>query len=269
MADSPGVLFESLLEIMACLRGPKGCPWDRAQTAISLKPYLVEETYEVVEAIESGSPSAVREELGDLLFQVVFHARLAAEAGDFTMAEVLDHLTTKMRRRHPHVFGDKSVDTARQALAQWEAIKQAEDAGRRRSVLDGVPRKLPSLLRAQRLQSKAARVGFDWPDATAAWQKVREEMDEAHAALVRGDPTGLAEELGDIIFSLVNVARLADIDAEGALQITIDKFRRRFTHMEADLIARGKDTGSVTPEELERLWEAAKAQEQGQRERSS
>jgi nucleoside triphosphate diphosphatase len=263
MTDSPGVLFESLLEIMARLRGRDGCPWDREQTATSLKPFLLEEAYEVLEAIESGSAGAVREELGDLLFQVIFHAQLAAEAGDFTMAEVLDHLARKMTRRHPHVFGDQTVASAREALTQWESIKQseAEHAGQRRSVLEGVPRRLPSLLRAQRLQSKAARVGFDWPDAGAAWQKVREELDEVDEALARGDRASIQEELGDVFFSLVNVARLSDIDAEEALRAAIEKFRRRFTHMEADLIARGKDTRSVTPEELERLWQGAKADE--------
>ncbi len=263
MTDSPGVLFESLLEIMARLRGRDGCPWDREQTATSLKPFLLEEAYEVLEAIESGSAGAVREELGDLLFQVIFHAQLAAEAGDFTMAEVLDHLARKMTRRHPHVFGDQTVESAREALTRWEAIKQSESehAGQRRSVLEGVPRRLPSLLRAQRLQSKAARVGFDWPDAGAAWQKVREELDEVDEALARGDRARIQEELGDVFFSLVNVARLSDIDAEEALQAAIEKFRRRFTHMEADLIAQGKDTRSVTPEELERLWQGAKADE--------
>jgi len=265
MVDSPGVLFESLLEIMARLRGSEGCPWDREQTPISLKPFLVEEAYEVLEAIESGSAPAVREELGDLLFQIIFHARLAAEAGDFTMGEVLDHLARKMIRRHPHVFGDTAVTSARQALAQWEAIKQseAEGAGRSRSLLEGVPRSLPSLLRAQRVQSKAARIGFDWPDAAAAWQKVREELGEVEAALARGERARIQEELGDVFFSVVNVARLCEIDAEEALQGAVEKFRRRFTQMEADLTARGKDTASATPEELERLWQAVKAREHG------
>ncbi len=268
MTDSPGVLFESLLDIMARLRSPQGCPWDREQTATSLKPFLVEETYEVLEAIESRSAEAVREELGDLLFQVIFHAQLAAEAGDFTMASLLDHLARKMIRRHPHVFGDAAVDNAREALTQWEAIKRSEakGAGPPRSVLDGVPRSLPSLLRAQRLQSKAARVGFDWPAATAAWEKVREELHEVDEALTRGDRARVREELGDVLFSLVNVARLSGIDAEEALQGTIEKFRRRFTSMEADLTARGKDIASQTPEELERLWEAEKAREYGARE---
>src|SRR6266446_9616351 len=189
MTQSPGAQFERLLEIMRRLREPGGCPWDREQTRTSLKPFLVEETYEVLEAIEASDPRAVEEELGDLLFQVVFHAQVARELSEFTMEDVLVRLCDKMVSRHPHVFGDASVSTAGEALTQWEAIKQrqAEDAGRRRSVIDGVPRALPSLLRAQRMQSKAARVHFDWPDAVAAWAKVNEEVAEAARALRDGD----------------------------------------------------------------------------------
>lgn len=263
MTQSSGVPFERLLDIMHRLRGPAGCPWDREQTPTSLKPYLIEESYEVLEAIESGNPESLREELGDLLFQVVFHAEIAAERGEFTMADVLRQLGDKMVSRHPHVFGEASVDTSHQALAQWEAIKQREaDAeGRRRSVIEGVPRALPSLLRAQRIQSKAARVNFDWPDARAAWTKVQEEMREASAALATGDRVRLQEELGDVLFSLVNVVRLSALDAEEALQGAIEKFRRRFTTMEDDLIARGESVASVSSEELERSWQAVKAQE--------
>jgi tetrapyrrole methylase family protein/MazG family protein len=263
MTQSSGVLFERLLDIMRRLRGPAGCPWDREQTRTSLKPYLLEEAYEVLEAIESGASDALREELGDLLFQVVFHAQLAAEQGEFAMTDVLSRLGDKMVSRHPHVFGAAQVETPSQALAQWEAIKQREaaSAGRRRSVIDGVPRALPSLLRAQRIQSKAARVNFDWPDAQAAWTKVEEEVREAAAALAGQDRARLQEELGDVLFSLVNVARLSALDAEEALHGAIEKFRRRFTTMEDDLIARGKSVGSVTSEELEQSWESVKAQE--------
>jgi MazG family protein len=262
MTQSPGVRFERILDIMNRLRGPAGCPWDREQTPTSLKPFLLEEAYEVLEALESGAPAALCEELGDLLFQVVFHAELARERGDFDMAEVLARLGDKMVSRHPHVFGDASVDSPHEALAQWEAIKQREAAaaGRRRSVIDGVPRALPSLLRAQRIQGKAARVNFDWPDAQAAWAKVEEETREAAVALT-GDRVRLQEELGDVLFSLVNVARLSGIDAEEALHGAIEKFRRRFTTMEDDLIARGTSVGSVSAEELERSWETVKAQE--------
>src|SRR5947199_5107577 len=267
MTESPGVLFERLLDVMARLRGPDGCPWDREQTRTSLKPYLIEEAYEVLEAIESGRIDPLQEELGDLLFQVVFHARLAEEQGEFTMADLLRQLIDKMVRRHPHVFGDASVGTANEALAQWEAIKQreADERGQPRSVLDGVPRALPSLLRAQRVQSKAARVNFDWPDARAAWLKVEEEIREAAEALASGDTRRIREELGDALFSLVNVARLSDLDADDALHGAIEKFRRRFTNMEAELAARGKSVSAVPPDELERSWEAAKAGERGER----
>ena len=264
MTQSPGALFERLLDIMHRLRGPAGCPWDREQTPTSLKPHLLEEAYEVLEAIESGEADPLREELGDLLLQVVFHAEIAAERGEFEIADVLARLIDKLVSRHPHVFGATSVETPRQALAQWEAIKQreAEMHGRRRSVIDGVPRALPALLRAQRVQAKAARVNFDWPDARAAWTKVEEEVREAAAALIDGDPERLQEELGDVLFSLVNVARLSAIDAEDALQRAIEKFRHRFTTMESELIARGKSIATVSSEELEQSWEAVKAQEQ-------
>jgi len=263
MTPSPDVLFDRLLDIMRRLRGAAGCPWDREQTRTSLKPYLIEETYEVLEAIESGRAEALREELGDLLFQVVFHAEIAAERGEFTMADLLGHLVDKMVSRHPHVFADASVQTPGQALAQWETIKQreAEARGRRRSIIDGVPRALPALVRAQRIQSKAARVKFDWPDAGAAWGKVEEELREAGDALAGGDRGRFADELGDVLFSLVNVARLSSLDAEDVLQGAIEKFRRRFTTMEDELSASGKSVASVSPEELERSWDAAKAQE--------
>src|SRR5881409_450978 len=265
MTQSPGAQFERLLEIMRRLREPGGCPWDREQTRASLKPFLVEETYEVLEAIESGEAEALREELGDLLLQVVFHAQIAAERGEFDMAALLARLVDKMISRHPHVFGETTLGTPGEALAQWEAIKhrEAHEAGRRRSVIDGVPRALPSLLRAQRITSKAARVNFDWPDARAAWSKVEEECREVADALAVDDRARLQDELGDVLFSLVNVARLASIDAEEALQGAIEKFRRRFTGMEDDLSARGKSAGSVSQAELERSWEAVKAQERG------
>jgi len=264
MTQSPGVLFERLLEIMARLRGPGGCPWDREQTPESLKPFLIEEAYEVLEAIESGRAAALEEELGDLLFQVVFHAHIAAERREFTVVEVLRRLIDKMTTRHPHVFGQASVDTPDQALVQWERIKQreAQEAGAARSVIDGVPRALPSLIRAQRVTSKAARVNFDWPDARAAWSKVEEECREAAAALATDDRARIEEELGDVLFSVVNVARLTSVDAEHALHAAIEKFRRRFTSMEDDLRAQGKSVGGVSQHELEESWEVVKAQEQ-------
>ncbi|MBI4561840.1 MAG: nucleoside triphosphate pyrophosphohydrolase [Candidatus Rokubacteria bacterium] len=256
MPEPTGLLFDTLLVIMARLRGPGGCPWDREQTRDSLKPFLIEEAYEVLEALDSGQREALLEELGDLLFQVVFHARLAQELGEFSIADVLEHLVAKMTRRHPHVFGDRTVTSAQEALSQWEAIKHAE--GKTRSVLDGVPRSLPALLRAQRLQAKAARVGFDWQSAESASAKVQEEAGELEAALARGDHDRVREEFGDLLFSLVNVARLLGIDAEGSLQTAAAKFRRRFELMEAEIAASGGSLSDTPLDELDRVWERVK-----------
>lgn len=263
MPDSPGALFDSLLDLMARLRGEHGCPWDREQTRRSLQPYLIEEAYEALEAIEVGRPDAMLEELGDLLFQVVFHAQIARELGEFTMADLLERLLDKMVRRHPHVFGDRKVSSPQEALTQWERIKHAEatDGGVRRSVLDGVPRSLPALLRAQRVQEKASRIGFDWRAPEEAWAKVREEIREAEEALARGDPAKLREELGDLLFAIVNTARLAGHDAEGCLQQAVEKFRRRFELMEAEFAARGKRLAETSLEEMDRLWEEGKRRE--------
>lgn len=263
MTEFPGPLFDQLLGIMERLRGPGGCPWDREQTRTSLRPYLIEEAYEVLEALEADEAGALREELGDLLLQVVFHAEIAKERGEFTMGDLLTALCDKLVRRHPHVFGDGQLTSSSQVLAQWEAIKQREAAegGRSRGLLDGLPRALPALLRAQRLQSKAAQVQFDWPDASAAWDKVQEEIAEAAEALATGDRERIREELGDVLFSLVNVARLSQVDAEGALDQAIGKFQRRFKYMECALRARGTSLTDASQDELEQSWEAAKAQE--------
>jgi tetrapyrrole methylase family protein / MazG family protein len=263
MTQSSGTVFEQLLTIMARLRGSDGCPWDREQTRASLKPFLIEEAYEVLEAIDANDDQALVEELGDLLLQVVFHAQIGAETDAFEMRDILQRLCDKMIRRHPHVFGNTRLDTAQAVLAQWETIKQREAtrAGGSRSVIDGVPRALPALIRAQRMQSKAARVKFDWPDAGSAWTKVKEEVEEAGEALASGDLGHFREELGDLLFSVVNVARLSSLDAEAALQGAIEKFRRRFTDMEAALVAEGKSVTAVGQDELERSWEAMKARE--------
>ncbi|MFQ5898521.1 MAG: nucleoside triphosphate pyrophosphohydrolase [Candidatus Methylomirabilia bacterium] len=265
MPDSAGALFDSLLELMARLRGPGGCPWDREQTRESLRPFLLEEAYEVLEALDSGQRGALLEEFGDLLFQVVFHAQLARELGEFSMTEVLQQLVEKMIRRHPHVFGDRTVGSAGEALTQWEAIKHAEATrgGARRSVLDGVPRTLPALLRAQRLTSKAARAGFDWPTPEAAWEKVKEEVSEVEQALSQGDRVRTRQELGDLLFSLVNVARLLGLDAEGVLQQAVEKFRSRFTRMEAAVTGGGRSLSEAPLEELDRIWERVKAADGG------
>jgi MazG family protein len=265
MPDAAGTLFDSLLAIMSRLRGDGGCPWDRDQTRESLKPYLIEEAYEVLEAIDDSDTEHLVEELGDLLFQVVFHCQIAGERSEFTMADVLQRLCDKMVRRHPHVFGDRPVASAREALSQWERIKSEEaPAGEKlRSALDGVPSTLPALLRAQRLQVKAARLGFDWPTWQGAWAKVREEMAEMEDALGAGDATRIREELGDLLFSVVNAARLLDIDAEDTLRHAATKFTRRFREVEAGMVAAGTTVRQASAEELDRAWAVAKAQEPG------
>jgi len=263
MADAAGNRFVSLLSLMARLRGDGGCPWDREQTRASLKPYLVEEAYEVLEAIDEGSRDHLVEELGDLLFQVVFHCQLGAETEEFTIDDVIGQLCAKMTRRHPHVFGDRVVADSREALAQWEQIKHEESSGKDRagSALDGVPAALPALLRAQRLQTKAARVGFDWTRWQDAWSKVQEEMGEAGEALEAGDDDRAADELGDLLFSMVNVARLRGMDAEECLRRSSEKFTRRFGKVEAEMRAGGRSVTEASTEDLDRAWEAVKARE--------
>jgi len=263
MADSAGVLFEALLSLMGRLRGEGGCPWDREQTRASLKPYLIEETYEALDALDQGRTDHIVEELGDVLFQVVFHCQIAQEQGEFSMAEVLQALLRKMTSRHPHVFANAQVADAQEALNQWERIKRAEGHGdgSLRSTLDGVPRSLPSLLRAQRLQAKAGRVGFDWRTWQEAWNKVREELAETDQAMVAGDEARIKSEIGDLLFSLVNVARLLGIDAEGSLGQAADTFTRRFKEVEAAMRAEGRQVGEASAEDLDREWEAAKSRE--------
>ena len=263
MADSAGTLLESLLAIMSRLRSEGGCPWDREQTRESLKPYLIEEVYEALDALDSGQPEHIQEELGDVLFQVVFHSQLAREFGEFTMADLLARLNEKMIRRHPHVFAGGRVTDADEALSQWERIKRAEGRpdGSPRSALAGVPASLPALLRAQRLQVKAGRVGFDWPGWRDAWPKVAEEMAELERAAAEGDPGRIREELGDLLFSVVNVARLLGVDAEDSLRRAAEKFTRRFNEVEGEMRAGGRTVGEASQEELERAWEAVKARE--------
>jgi MazG family protein len=257
MADSTGPLLEALLSLMGRLRAEGGCPWDREQTRASLKPYLIEETYEALEALDAGKIGHIVEELGDVLFQVVFHCQIAQEQGEFTMADVLQAVLLKMTRRHPHVFGHAEVANSGEALRQWEQIKRTEAGGDGipRSALDGVPKSLPSLL------VKAGRVGFDWPTWRDAWSKVREEMAETDEAMVAGDADRVKAELGDLLFSLVNVARLLEIDAEGSLRQAADTFTRRFKEVEAAMRAEGRQVDEASPEELDRQWLAVKSRE--------
>lgn len=261
MSESANDRFGELVQIMARLRGENGCPWDREQTHASIKPYLLEETYEVLESIDENDPAKLEEELGDLALQVVFHAQMADEAGLFTIADVLRGINEKLRRRHPHIFGDVKADTAQEVLFNWEQIKklEREKAQGRASVLDGVPRELPALLRAHRLQEKASRVGFDWNEARQVFQKVEEELAELRAAMESEQPDRMEAELGDLLFSLVNLGRFIAVNPEDALRKTIARFIARFQYIEEELARRGTAPGQVTFEEMDALWSEAKA----------
>ena len=261
MSESATDRFGELVQIMARLRGENGCPWDREQTHASIKPYLLEETYEVLESIDENDPVKLEEELGDLALQVVFHAQMADEAGLFTIADVLRGINEKLRRRHPHIFGDVKADTAQEVLFNWEQIKklEREKAQGHASVLDGVPRELPALLRAHRLQEKASRVGFDWNEARQVFQKVEEELAELQAAMESEQPDRMEAELGDLLFSLVNLGRFIAVNPEDALRKTIARFIARFQYIEEELAKRGTAPGQVTLEEMDALWAEAKA----------
>jgi MazG family protein len=252
--------IERLLGIMHRLRAPGGCPWDREQTLASLRPYVLEETYEVLEAIDAGDVAGHREELGDLLLQIVFQAELRQEAGAFEFADVADAISDKLVSRHPHVFGDAQVQGAEGVLKQWAALKREEKRrkGGGKSVLEGVPRELPALARADRLTEKASRVGFDWPDAAGAREKVAEELAELDAAVAGGDPAEIEHELGDTLFALANFARKLGVAPEEALRGTVARFTARFTHVEEVLERRGVPHGGATLAEMDLLWDEAK-----------
>lgn len=254
--------WDDLVQIMARLR--RSCPWDREQTHASLVRYLIEETYEVVDAIEGTDDGELCEELGDLLFQVVFHAQLATERGKFSIADVIDALSNKMVRRHPHVFGDVAVESVAEVWQNWDQLKAQEaSSALRTSKLDGIPGGMPALQRGQKMQEKAARVGFDWAELRDITDKLAEELREfaeAHAAagpLAHEDPH-VREELGDVLFTVVNLARALRIDAEGAMRDANAKFDRRFRYMERFALAAGRELSDMTLDELEDLWQAAK-----------
>jgi len=254
--DNP---LQRLVELMATLRGPDGCPWDRKQTPESLKPFLVEECYEVVDAIEEGAPAKVRDELGDLLFQIIFHARIAEEAGQFTINDVITAIHEKMTRRHPHVFGDDKLSTDKEVLSNWEEIKRKEKGHEdRKSILEGVPKELPSLLRAHRLQERAARVGFDWAHLNEAMPKLDEEIAEFKESLKSEDAGKIEEELGDVFFMLVNISRFLGVNPEDALRKTISKFIHRFRYIEEHAEQAGRSLNDMTLDEMERLWQESK-----------
>lgn len=257
--------YERLIDIMARLRGPSGCPWDKEQTPQSLKPYLIEETYEVLEAIDRNDDSEIKEELGDLLLQVVFHAQIASEENRFTIDDVAEAIADKLIRRHPHVFGDTQADTPDEVIKNWEAIKAKEKPDKKASLLDGVPQHLPALLKARRLQEKAARVGFEWEHIADVAQKVREETEELIHARESGAIKKIQEEFGDLLFALVNLARFLKICPEEALIQTNKKFHSRFQYIETELDKKGKTPDESTLEEMDALWEAAKKETQPQK----
>jgi MazG family protein len=303
MTETPAT-FDDLVALMARLRAPDGCPWDREQTYATLAPMLLEEAYEAFEAVEAareGRPAELRAELGDLLFQIIFYAQVAGERGEFTIEEVVDSIHSKMVRRHPHVFGDEQAADTAEVLRNWEAIKAAEkraagksDNNADESLLDGVSPKVPALMEAHQLTTKAARVGFDWQRVEDIFAKLHEEIDELKDAIRERDakqspadshsqPDGPAseqrareapsrpardgdaehervrEEVGDLLFAVTNIARHLGVEPEAALKLTNRKFRRRFRHIERGLEARGRALDAASLEEMEELWQAAKA----------
>ncbi|OPX04350.1 nucleoside triphosphate pyrophosphohydrolase [Geobacillus sp. LEMMY01] len=254
--------FETLRRVIATLRGPNGCPWDRKQTHASLKRYLLEEAYELLEAIDEGDDDHMVEELGDVLLQVMLHAQIGADRGLFSIDDVIRTLTAKMIRRHPHVFGDVTAETAEQVVANWEKIKEKEKGGGlSESILADIPKSLPGTMRAYELQKRAAKVGFDWDDAPPIWQKVEEEMAEFRAETSGGRRDRLVGEFGDLLFALINLARYYGIQPEEALQMANDKFARRFAYIEEQVRKSGRSITSFSLAELDRFWEEAKENE--------
>lgn len=250
--------FEAFQELIARLRAPDGCPWDRKQTHLSLRTYLLEETYEALDALDSGNPLKMQEEFGDLLLQIVLHAQIAVEAGEFTMADVLRAVHTKIVRRHPHVFGEQEIHDAEGVLVNWERLKAAERAANgkaRSSLLDGVALALPALSQASEYMKRAARVGFDWPDIQAVIRKLEEELGEVHRA---GDTTERNYEIGDLLFAIANLARWYDVDPESALREANQRFRKRFVYIEQVAQDGGRQVSEMNLEELLALWQQAK-----------
>ncbi len=256
-------LFDELVQVMKTLHEPGGCPWDCAQTHASLKPYLIEEAYEACEAIDSGSDEHLAEELGDVLLQVVFHSQIASSEGRFTIDDVIRGIIDKLKRRHPHVFSDTTVNGADDVVKNWEQIKRKEkrENTEKGSVLDGLPKDLPALIKARRIQEKVSRLGFDWDQTEEVMRKIDEELNELKKASRENDIAAVEEELGDLLFSVANLARFVSLCPEDALRKTIDKFQRRFRYIERELPKRGKKFGEASLEEMDRLWDEVKRQE--------
>jgi MazG family protein len=256
-ANNPGETFTKLVEIMARLRAPNGCPWDREQTFDTIKPFLLEETYEVLQAIDDRDWKELADELGDLLLQVVFFSQMAAEAGHFNINDAIEAINSKLIRRHPHVFGDGDAKTSDEVLKKWDEIKATEKV-RPKGLLAGIPKALPALVEGDKIARKAAGAGFDWPDIEPVFDKLLEEVDELHEARKNGTQEEIEGEVGDLLFVVINLARFLKVDPEQALRKTNTKFRRRFAHVEEGL---GKPLKDATLEEMEALWQAAKQQE--------
>lgn len=256
----PKTEFEELLEIVETLHGEKGCPWDKEQTRESLKPFLIEETYEVLEAIDEKNPENIKEELGDLLFQIVFHCQIAKKRKEFDIIDVIKGIAGKMTARHPHVFADAEYATSQEVLKQWEARKK-EEGKNRESILEGIPKELPALVRAQRIQSRAARVGFEWDKLGDVFKKLEEELEEFRTALENKKQPEIEDELGDLFFVLVNIARFVGVNPEDALRKTISKFISRFRYIEMKAADTGKSLSDMTLEEMDAFWDEAKTKE--------
>ncbi len=262
MSDKPDQNpIDRLVEIMRCLRAPDGCPWDREQTLESLKKNLVEETYEVIDAIDGGDRATLREELGDLLLQIVFQSQICAEEGHFDFQDVAQAITDKLVRRHPHVFGDVKVADADEVLKNWEQIKRVEKGETPRSAVAGVPRHLPALHKAQQVQSRAARVGFDWKETADVLAKIEEELREIRMAMAEESAERVRDEIGDLLFAVVNLTRFLGHEAEEVLNLTVNRFTRRFQYIEEKVHGAGRKLTDCSLDELEDLWQEAKGKE--------
>lgn len=261
MGDKGKKKFDDLIEIMARLRGADGCPWDRRQTKEDLMPFLIEEAYEILEALDRGDDEGLCEELGDLLFHIIFMARIAEEEGVFDISDVTHGVAKKMIRRHPHVFGGSEVSGPGEVEANWAKLKAAEKP--RESLMEGIPLHLPALMRAYRLTQRASKVGFDWENKDQVWAKLQEELQEFREALKKGKEGELREELGDILFTLVNLARFIGVDPEDALRRVTNKFAERFHYIEKRLREEGKDPYGASLAEMDALWEESKGEKGG------
>ncbi|HUO83605.1 MAG TPA: nucleoside triphosphate pyrophosphohydrolase [Thermoanaerobaculia bacterium] len=253
--------FDDLVSLMRSLRSPEGCPWDREQTYESLRQFVIEEAYEVVDAIDRADRAGLEEEIGDMLLQAVFLAQLSAEEGGFTIADSITAIHDKLVRRHPHVFGDVKADSPEQVLTNWERLKKEEKKEKQEEFFSGIPRSLPALQKAVRITEKAARVGFDWRKTEDVFEKLDEESEELRDALARGDEQEIAHELGDILFTIANIARRLNVDAENALQQSNRKFIRRFEAVEKRLAQRNESFDDVALEEMDALWDEVKREE--------